>query len=266
MGNFVVLLFLLCFFITVVGLIGLIKPSIIHLKSRWQSAILATILYPFLGVVFVIAPDFGDASEPAAKTETISAGITFIVSWLGIVGIFAFFRRKHIPDPISTDVANPQSDEKISLWQSYSDWSKRTSEKIKHDNEIMREKAQRDKLKRQADKAAERAKVAEENIQRENAKAAERARIAALPPPSPPPVVAKPIAAPPMAVATGLPRPRKRSGSSATFIYVDANGVVTEREIRNWKIVGTYINGYCLLRKGNRDFLLSRVDEWIDYD
>jgi hypothetical protein len=183
-----------------------------------------------------------------------------------IIGIIAFFRRAKPVTQTSPQEVIPQAGKNPGLWQSYLDWSKRTSEKLKHENEISREKAQRDKLKRQNDKAAEREKAAEDKKQRENAKAAERARIAALPPPSPPPVVAKPIAAPPMAEATGLPRPRKRSGSSATFIYVDANGVVTEREIRNWKIVGTYINGYCLLRKGNRDFLLSRVDEWIDYD
>lgn len=76
----------------------------------------------------------------------------------------------------------------------------------------------------------------------------------------------KPLINRPQRSISRLARPGKRSGKVARFVYVDADGVVTDREIVNWRIVGTYISGYCTTRQASRDFRLDRVDEWIDYE
>lgn len=58
--------------------------------------------------------------------------------------------------------------------------------------------------------------------------------------------------------------PHTRVGKSARFVYVDADGVVTDRQIVNWSIAGHFIEGFCLDRKQIRTFRLDRIDEWID--
>lgn len=57
--------------------------------------------------------------------------------------------------------------------------------------------------------------------------------------------------------------PRHSSGSEARFVYVDANGEVTERQVVNWTSDGTYLKGHCLLRRSGRTFRLDRIEEWI---
>lgn len=51
-------------------------------------------------------------------------------------------------------------------------------------------------------------------------------------------------------------------GQSAKFQYVDVDGVVTDREVRNWKSSGAHIRGYCLDRRDNRTFRKDRISSW----
>lgn len=52
------------------------------------------------------------------------------------------------------------------------------------------------------------------------------------------------------------------SGSCARFTYVDRDGVVTDREVRNWRSSGAYINGVCIAGRGYRTFRKDRIDDW----
>lgn len=56
------------------------------------------------------------------------------------------------------------------------------------------------------------------------------------------------------------------SGKGARFSYFDYDGVVTEREIRNWHSDGPYIRGFCLLRKANRTFKKDQIFDWEEVD
>lgn len=56
------------------------------------------------------------------------------------------------------------------------------------------------------------------------------------------------------------------TGTVAMFEYVDADGVVTDRRVRNWRSSGPYVYAYCLDRRGNRTFRKDRISEWIATD
>lgn len=56
--------------------------------------------------------------------------------------------------------------------------------------------------------------------------------------------------------------PYADEGEEVEFEYVDANGEVTDRVIRNWTIDGNHLVGYCTLRRASRRFRLDRVTKW----
>ncbi|WP_174297231.1 hypothetical protein [Sphingomonas bacterium] len=52
------------------------------------------------------------------------------------------------------------------------------------------------------------------------------------------------------------------TGPTAVFTYVDLDGVVTDRDVRNWRSDGPHINAYCLLRRARRTFHKDRIGDW----
>ncbi|OQW42073.1 MAG: hypothetical protein A4S12_06965 [Proteobacteria bacterium SG_bin5] len=52
------------------------------------------------------------------------------------------------------------------------------------------------------------------------------------------------------------------TGNMATFVYSDADGVVTDRRIRNWRSRYAYIEGFCLDRREKRTFRKDRIEDW----
>lgn len=52
------------------------------------------------------------------------------------------------------------------------------------------------------------------------------------------------------------------TGLAATFSYVDADGVVTDRDVRNWRSHGPHIKAHCLLAGASRTFRKDRIDDW----
>lgn len=57
-----------------------------------------------------------------------------------------------------------------------------------------------------------------------------------------------------------------QTGGLASFTYVDANGVVTERMVRNWRSTGRLIRGRCLLRNEIRSFRIDRIEGWSELE
>lgn len=53
------------------------------------------------------------------------------------------------------------------------------------------------------------------------------------------------------------------AGLWAKFEYVDADGVITNREIRHWSKRGAYIEGFCMLRRESRNFRQDRINHWV---
>lgn len=51
-------------------------------------------------------------------------------------------------------------------------------------------------------------------------------------------------------------------GDFARFTYADRDGVVTERQISNWRSYDAYIEGFCLNRREGRTFRKDRIAEW----
>lgn len=51
-------------------------------------------------------------------------------------------------------------------------------------------------------------------------------------------------------------------GTWARFEYVDADGVVTRRHIRQWSKHGAYIEGFCMERREGRLFRQDRISLW----
>ena len=54
------------------------------------------------------------------------------------------------------------------------------------------------------------------------------------------------------------------SGPFAKFTYVDADGVVTDREVTNWEYDGDYVKAFCLLRREHRTFRVDRIEGWSE--
>jgi hypothetical protein len=61
-------------------------------------------------------------------------------------------------------------------------------------------------------------------------------------------------------------RPTRSNGARAVFVYADAQGEITDREITNWSITGERFSGFCLLRNGVRTFRLNHVVEWVAWE
>ena len=55
-------------------------------------------------------------------------------------------------------------------------------------------------------------------------------------------------------------------GELASFTYVDADGVVTDRRVRRWKSDGAYISAVCLERRAKRTFRKDRIGGWAAAD
>lgn len=51
-------------------------------------------------------------------------------------------------------------------------------------------------------------------------------------------------------------------GEEASFTYVDADGVITDRTIVNWRSEGAYIRGICVQRQQSRTFRKDRIEDW----
>jgi hypothetical protein len=56
--------------------------------------------------------------------------------------------------------------------------------------------------------------------------------------------------------------PLHSEGKMAHFVYVDVDGVVTDRKVKDWRTDGKYLQGHCQLRRAHRVFLLDRIEEW----
>lgn len=52
-------------------------------------------------------------------------------------------------------------------------------------------------------------------------------------------------------------------GTWARFEYVDGDGVVTNRHIRQWSKRGAYIEGFCMQRREGRLFRQDRINGWV---
>jgi len=61
-------------------------------------------------------------------------------------------------------------------------------------------------------------------------------------------------------------RPPRDSGQIVNFEYVDAQGEVTDRIVRNWEIDGRYLHGHCMTRRAGRQFRLDRVTHWRSWE
>lgn len=51
-------------------------------------------------------------------------------------------------------------------------------------------------------------------------------------------------------------------GDFARFTYADRDGVVTERQISNWRSTDAYIEGFCLNCREGRTFRKDRIKDW----
>lgn len=215
------------------GLIGLAVPRRVGFPSRWWAAFTMTTFLPVLTLAVAIDPSAND-SAPASERVEAADFLMMIAVWLVIVGIGALVRiaaRRTFPDKQASDVAGIMQGALLS------------AEGVKPD----RTPEQVDLARRAAKAEAQRREAALSD-----------GYVTVTPQP-------KAVMYHSPRSRSGLARPRKKSGKMARFVYVDADGVVTDREIVNWRIVGPYISGYCTMRKASRDFRLDRVDEWIDY-
>ncbi|WP_157099055.1 hypothetical protein [Novosphingobium rosa] len=55
----------------------------------------------------------------------------------------------------------------------------------------------------------------------------------------------------------------QNAGTWAKFEYVDADGVITDRHIRQWSKRGAYIEGFCMEKRASRLFRQDRISNWI---
>ncbi len=52
-------------------------------------------------------------------------------------------------------------------------------------------------------------------------------------------------------------------GGLATFSYIDANGLQSNRIVRDWYSEGRYIKGRCTTQGGARNFRKDRISGWL---
>lgn len=61
-------------------------------------------------------------------------------------------------------------------------------------------------------------------------------------------------------------RPQANHGNSVRFVYIDSQGEVTEREVRNWVKTRQYLEGFCIQRGAVRTFRIDQVEEWLGHE
>jgi predicted DNA-binding transcriptional regulator YafY len=66
-------------------------------------------------------------------------------------------------------------------------------------------------------------------------------------------------------IDAGTKRPVAKHSSAQTlkFIYEDAHGEITTRELRSWRESGMYIEGYCLSANDTRTFRRDRIVSFL---
>lgn len=97
---------------------------------------------------------------------------------------------------------------------------------------------------------------------RERALKAEADLARVRPPAPPPPTISRWPEADRDEIANDPRWYEGEKGKLATFIYSDADGVVTYRRIRNWRSRYAYIEGFCLDRQEERTFRKDRIEDW----
>ena len=74
--------------IGIAGIVGLINPSKVKLKNRWQAVTVLSAFIPTIGILMVLFP--GTPQPPQTPAEMKNAGAGLIAIWFVIVGsIFA---------------------------------------------------------------------------------------------------------------------------------------------------------------------------------
>lgn len=59
--------------------------------------------------------------------------------------------------------------------------------------------------------------------------------------------------------------PRANSGEFVFIEYVDSQGEITEREVRNWSKTRIHLEGHCMLRKQKRLFKITQIITWGEW-
>lgn len=214
-----------------VGVSGLVYPPIVFLPSRWAAAAI---------LLFMLVP-LGAAIEfyPAAGTDPAGgATLGFSICWLLIVGLVARLRSL-----LRRENDSPNSSPRMGLWSSIKNsWA-----------EVQEAERQRIAKKRGNDPATDdfdqRIEKRRKEIAQRKSEAAARAQAASS--------AMSRTKYSPEPVAQGV------GDNVLKFEYVDSDGVITVRTIRNWSNDGVYLRGWCEDRRATRTFRVDRVIDWL---
>lgn len=210
------------------GVVTLIDPKSFKLRTRWDALPMLTAWIAGFGCVFFAIPaQNGDRPWILGVTLIVIWAGLFRWSWVKSVGAQA---RAEEQDRLNPDRSAEQVDART-----------RDTRRQRIERERAEEKA---RLRIEHEKAFNAARAA---AAREQAKP-KRSHHKKRPEPE---VDADPTT------------PRNSSGKLARFVYVDADGVVTDRRVKNWTSDRFYLEGHCQLRREHRTFRLDRIEEWI---
>lgn len=237
-GAFAALALLVWAAATIFGIVILIKPGAVKVRSRWFAAPALLFFLPIAGLSSLAFPETM-ANPGDTPADVRVGGVVAILLWVGL-----FWVTRKAADGHAASSGGPGILERMA-------GAFGSAEE--------RERSQRDAANQTSDVRA--------RVDAERAFNARRASHAAyldtqrtLEPKPRARRVEKPK------ISYDRNRPPKSRGRSVSIEYVDADGEITQRVVRNWEIEGSYLNGYCTLRGATRQFRLDRVIEWQAWD
>lgn len=228
----------------IAGVVGLLFPRAVRLHSRLDALSLFLSFIPLMGLVMLLVPDAGKPVEDDASVRI--GGIVLIGIWILLASALNVLGKKFAST--RPDDANASSLSRPGIVERAA---------AAYGAAVGEAKAKQDAI-REEQKRAERIK----EEKRFNARIATGYAVS-LTPQRPAPA-RRPKAPTIKFDAPG--KPNATEGEWVEFVYVDAEGEVTERRIRNWSQTSEYIKGFCVDRHAPRSFRLDRVESWGDWE
>ena len=256
------ILTILWFITSLIGIVGIIKPSAVLLPSRWVALFLIGLANIFVALAVDYFPEKGQPTPPNPELSLTSGVLILLAISSGVIILFRVswgaqrFKNGWRPqgsgfvDRMTTAVgerAVAAGEKDKQLYEEKSVKQATESAQAKVDREISA-------IKRIGNNArADNAKLVKLEP---NPKDFEQYQDYEHVPATPPRRTGRSKIPPDLKI---------RSGTKISILYCDAEGEITEREVIQWRLSPIHLSGFCLLANADRTFRVDRVLEWRDW-
>lgn len=208
------------------GVVCLASPKAARLPSRWYSLPLLLSLCLFFGLLMVAFPESNSDTPPG---EMRGVGFSFVLVWVVLAALCHMVARNMPKIRAAVKEAQKASDtEQIDAIERERDFNARRSAEA-----IIRRNTHRDDWDDYDDEDYEPAPRRKRRKRSGPKVEGDKENV-----------------------------PSAKAGAWIEFTYVDSEGEITERHLRNWSRTSQYLEGFCMDRKDSRTFRVDRVIQW----